>query len=88
MVVVILVYLSFFSVRGGELFDKVTTIGKYDEKTSKILFYQMLLAVSVSNDVIINHCLFFNTSTALQLFEEYDGCLTCVIVVLLSLMQV
>ena len=57
-------------MRGGELFDKVIEIGKYDEKTSKILFYQMLLAVSVSNDVIVHHYRFFNFSTALQLFEE------------------
>ena len=57
-------------MRGGELFDKVIKIGKYDEKTSKILFYQMLLAVSVSNDVIVHHYRFFNFSTALQLFEE------------------
>jgi len=48
-------YIVLEFVRGGELFDKVTTIGKYDEKTSKILFYQMLLAVSYLHSNSITH---------------------------------
>lgn len=35
------------SVEGGELFDRVISIGKFTEPTAKFLFYQMLTAVKV-----------------------------------------
>ena len=35
------------SVEGGELFDRIVTVGKFSEDTAKLLFYQMLLAVKV-----------------------------------------
>lgn len=37
------------SVEGGELFDKVVSIGKYNEATAKLLFFQIATAVKVSN---------------------------------------
>ena len=36
------------SVEGGELFDRVVNVGQFEEKTAKLLFYQMLVAVKVS----------------------------------------
>jgi hypothetical protein len=35
------------SVEGGELFDKVVELGQYDEKTAKLLFFQMVQAIKV-----------------------------------------
>ena len=35
-------------VEGGELFDRVVSIGKFSEAQAKLLFYQMLQAVNVS----------------------------------------
>jgi hypothetical protein len=40
--------LFYFRVEGGELFDKVASAGQYEEKTAKLLFYQMVLAIKVS----------------------------------------
>ena len=34
-------------VDGGELFDKVVSIGQYDEPTAKLISYQMVCAVKV-----------------------------------------
>jgi hypothetical protein len=34
-------------VEGGELFDKVVELGQYDEKTAKLLFFQMVRAIKV-----------------------------------------
>lgn len=36
-----------FRVDGGELFDKVVSIGQYDEPTAKLMSYQMVCAVKV-----------------------------------------
>ena len=42
------------SVEGGELFDRVVNVGRFEEKTAKLLFYQMLVAVKVSwNDRLL-----------------------------------
>ena len=35
------------SVEGGELFDRVISMGKFTETIAKLLFYQMLVAVKV-----------------------------------------
>ena len=37
----------FYRVEGGELFDKVVSLGQYDEATAKLLFYQIVCAVKV-----------------------------------------
>ena len=34
-------------MEGGELFDRVVSVGKFSEKIAKLLFYQMLVAVKV-----------------------------------------
>lgn len=34
-------------VEGGELFDRVVSVGKFSEPTAKLFFYQMLEAVKV-----------------------------------------
>ena len=36
-----------FRVEGGELFDRVVSVGKFSERIAKLLFYQMLVAVKV-----------------------------------------
>lgn len=36
------------SVEGGELFDRVVSVTRFEEPTAKLLFYQMLVAVKVS----------------------------------------
>ena len=36
----------YFRVEGGELFDRVAS-GKFSERITKIVFYQMLVAVTV-----------------------------------------
>ena len=35
------------SIEGGELFDRVISVGKFTEPTAKFLFYQILTAVKV-----------------------------------------
>ena len=40
-------------VEGGELFDRVVSVGRFEEQTAKLLFYQMLDAVKVLNVIII-----------------------------------
>jgi serine/threonine-protein kinase Chk2 len=42
------VFIVLDLVEGGELFDKVVKIGQYNEKTAKLLFYQMVLAIKVN----------------------------------------
>ena len=55
-------------VEGGELFDRVVDVGKFSEPTAKLLFYQLLLAVKVSQWSCMFHpnqpsfCLCFNSS--------------------------
>ncbi len=34
-------------MEGGELFDRVVSVGKFSERIAKLLFYQMLVAVKV-----------------------------------------
>jgi hypothetical protein len=41
------IYPRFLRVEGGELFDKISEIGKYTEQEAKLLFYQMVLAIKV-----------------------------------------
>ena len=36
------------SVEGGELFDRVVSLGQFEEPTAKVLFYQMVVAIQVS----------------------------------------
>ena len=36
------------SVEGGELFDRVVSVTRFEEPVAKLLFYQMLVAVKVS----------------------------------------
>ena len=43
--VLLLVYNC--SVEGGELFDRVVSVTRFEEPTAKLLFYQMLVAVKV-----------------------------------------
>lgn len=46
-------YINFiYRVEGGELFDKVVSIGQYDEPTAKLLFYQMAHSIKVGNYLI------------------------------------
>ena len=47
-----LVYI--FSVDGGELFDKVVSIGQYDEPTGKLISYQMVCAVKVGQVLFVS----------------------------------
>jgi len=44
--VIVLIYN--YSVEGGELFDRVVSVTRFEEPTAKLLFYQMLVAVKVS----------------------------------------
>ena len=39
--------MFYCSVEGGELFDRVVSVGKFSEDIAKVLFYQMLVAVKV-----------------------------------------
>ena len=47
-------FVYMFSVDGGELFDKVVSIGQYDEPTGKLISYQMVCAVKVSQAVFVS----------------------------------
>lgn len=49
------VFIVLELVEGGELFDKVVSLGKYDESTAKFLFYQMVLAIKYLHDEGITH---------------------------------
>ena len=42
-------------VEGGELFDRVISVKKFDELTARVLFYQMLLATKYLHDNGITH---------------------------------
>ena len=39
--------ISYCSVEGGELFDRVVSLKKLEEPFAKFLFYQMLVTVKV-----------------------------------------
>ena len=43
----------FCSVEGGELFDRIVSVSRFEEPTAKLLFYQMLVAVKVRYSLII-----------------------------------
>ena len=43
-------HTSSSSVEGGELFDRVISMGKFTETIAKLLFYQMLVAVKVRRE--------------------------------------
>ena len=43
----------FCSVEGGELFDRIVNVGRFEEPTAKLLFYQMLVAVKVRYSIIL-----------------------------------
>lgn len=49
------VFIVLDLVEGGELFDKIISIGRYDEETAKLLFYQMVLAIKYLHDKGISH---------------------------------
>lgn len=49
------VFIVLDLVEGGELFDKVVSIGNYPESTAKLLFYQMVLAIKYLHDHDICH---------------------------------
>eukprot|EP00731_Ephydatia_muelleri_P027435 Em0019g308a len=42
-------YIVLELVEGGELFDRVITLGRFPEPTAKLLFYEMLVAVKPEN---------------------------------------
>ncbi|XP_038053791.1 serine/threonine-protein kinase Chk2-like [Patiria miniata] len=48
-------YIILELVEGGELFDRVISVKKFDELTAKVLFYQMLLATKYLHDNGITH---------------------------------
>ena len=43
----VIVLIHNYSVEGGELFDRVVSVTRFEEPTAKLLFYQMLVAVKV-----------------------------------------
>ena len=43
----VFVLIRNYSVEGGELFDRVVSVTRFEEPTAKLLFYQMLVAVKV-----------------------------------------
>ena len=45
--VVVLLFFHCASVEGGELFDRIVSVTRFEEPTAKLLFYQMLVAVKV-----------------------------------------
>ncbi|XP_077995471.1 serine/threonine-protein kinase Chk2-like [Glandiceps talaboti] len=50
-----ILYIILELVEGGELFDRVVSIGKFDEATGKLLFYQMVVATKYLHDRGITH---------------------------------
>jgi serine/threonine-protein kinase Chk2 len=49
------VFIVLELVEGGELFDKVISLGQYSECTAKLIFYQMVLAIKYLHDQGISH---------------------------------
>ena len=43
----VIVLIHNYRVEGGELFDRVVSVTRFEEPTAKLLFYQMLVAVKV-----------------------------------------
>ncbi|CAG5127040.1 unnamed protein product, partial [Candidula unifasciata] len=50
-----MLYIVLELVEGGELFDKVVSIGRYEEATAKLLFFQIATAVKYLHDEGITH---------------------------------
>ncbi|XP_046579376.1 serine/threonine-protein kinase Chk2-like [Haliotis rubra] len=48
-------YILLELVEGGELFDRVVSVGQFDEPTAKLLFYQMVAACKYLHDQGITH---------------------------------
>ncbi|XP_014667186.1 PREDICTED: serine/threonine-protein kinase Chk2-like isoform X2 [Priapulus caudatus] len=48
-------YIVLELVEGGELFDRITSVGQLDEPTAKLIFYQMVLAIKYLHDQAITH---------------------------------
>lgn len=49
------VFIILDLAEGGELFDKVVKLGRYEESTAKLLFYQMVLTIKYLHDKGITH---------------------------------
>ncbi|XP_053987689.1 serine/threonine-protein kinase Chk2-like [Hylaeus anthracinus] len=49
------VYIVLELMEGGELFERIKSRGKLSEKTAKLIFYQVVLAVSYLHDSGITH---------------------------------
>lgn len=45
-----------FRAEGGELFDRVVEATKFSEELSKFYFYQMSVAIKVSNSLLLPSC--------------------------------
>ena len=58
--------LLLISVEGGELFDRVVSLGKFSESVAKLLFYQILVAVKVKSDRLSPSDLSFSLSLSLS----------------------
>lgn len=48
-------YIVLELVEGGELFDRIVSVGRFEEPTAKLLFYQMLVAVKYLHNQGITH---------------------------------
>ena len=53
----VIVLIHNYRVEGGELFDRVVSVTRFEEPTAKLLFYQMLVAVKVGKLLVAS--LFF-----------------------------
>lgn len=49
----VIVLIHNYSVEGGELFDRVVSVTRFEEPTAKLLFYQMLVAVKVGKLLLL-----------------------------------
>lgn len=49
------VYIVLELMEGGELFERIRSRGKLSEKCAKLIFYQVVLAVSYLHDSGITH---------------------------------
>lgn len=49
------VYIVLELMEGGELFERIKNRGKLSEKHAKLIFYQVVLAVSYLHDCGITH---------------------------------
>lgn len=88
-------YLSFFSVTGGELFDRIVEKGNYTEKDASGLIKQVLLAVDymhslgvVHRDLKVMSSMFYPETILLwnYILREMFGCCCCCICVVVILL--